>query len=96
MSDRQNGVQQPNIPRSDFHIPQSEEAEQRRARRLADDLGINSAGVQVVLRLRHVVVTLQARVRQLEGELRIERSRSEDRSARYMREYDEATWDDRE
>jgi hypothetical protein len=92
MSDRQNGVQQPNIPRSEFHIPQSEEAEQRRARRLADDLGVNSAGVQVVLRLRHMVVTLQARVRQLEGELRIERSSSEDRLARYRREYDEASW----
>jgi hypothetical protein len=57
-------------------------------------LGVNSAGVQVVLRLRHMVITLQARVRQLESELRIERSRSDNHFAGYRREYDEATWED--
>jgi hypothetical protein len=68
--------------------------EQRRARRLADDLGINAAGIQVVLRLRRQVVTLQGLIRQLEAALRIERARSSTRLERYRREYHEAKWED--
>jgi hypothetical protein len=73
---------------------EAEEARQRRARRLAEDLGVNAAGVQVILHLRGQVVALQARLAQLEGELRIERARSARHLARYRREYYEATWED--
>jgi hypothetical protein len=70
------------------------EAEQRRARRLAGDLGINPAGIQVILRMRRQVVMLQGRVRQLESALGVERRRSEARLAPYRREFHEANWRD--
>ena len=70
------------------------ETEQRRARRLARDLGINPAGVQVILRLRRQVIMLQGRVRQMESELRVERRRTQARLAPYRREYREATWEE--
>ena len=72
----------------------SDEAQQRRARRLAEDLGINPAGVSVIIRLRRQVVLLQARVQQLESELRTEQARSEGHFARYRHEYHEAIWED--
>jgi hypothetical protein len=37
--------------------------------RLREVLGIDGAGVEVMLRLRHQVIALQSRVRQLEAEL---------------------------
>ncbi|HKP53950.1 MAG TPA: hypothetical protein VJ183_15025 [Chloroflexia bacterium] len=77
-----------------LRTPYSEEAEQRRARRLAEELGINPPGVQVVLRLRRQVVELQTRVQQLEGELKTERTRTETRFVQYRREYREAIWED--
>jgi len=46
----------------------------RRARRIAHDLGVNMAGVEVILRLRRQVLDLQARVAQLEAELAAERA----------------------
>jgi hypothetical protein len=81
------------IPRSAFRVPHSQEAEQRRSRRLVKELGINSAGVQVILRLRRQVVELQGRVHQLEGDLKTEQARSEARFAGYRREYNEAIWE---
>jgi DNA-binding transcriptional MerR regulator len=69
---------------------QLDEAEQRRARRLARDLGINPAGVQVVLHLRRQLVALQARVQQLESDLKTEQARSHARFARYRQEFHEA------
>jgi hypothetical protein len=83
---------QPHRGRSGTHeTDESAEAEQRRARRLTVELGINAAGVQVVLHLRRQVVALQTRVRQLEGELRVERTRTAAHFAQYRREYDEAS-----
>ena len=38
-------------------------------RRLREVLGINAAGVEVILRLRNQMIALQTRVRQLEAEL---------------------------
>jgi hypothetical protein len=38
-------------------------------RRLREVLGINGAGVEVMLRLCHQVIALQSRLRQLEAEL---------------------------
>ena len=37
-------------------------------RRMREVLGINAAGIEVILRLRHQMIALQARVRQLETE----------------------------
>jgi hypothetical protein len=50
-------------PQSAIRNPQSDDVERRRARRLARELGVNPAGVEVILRLRSRVVALQARVK---------------------------------
>jgi hypothetical protein len=47
----------------------SSDFEQVYRRRLQDVLGINAAGVEVLLRLRNQVIALQTRVHQLELEL---------------------------
>ena len=75
-------------------LSQEEEAEQRRARRLATDLGINPAGVQVIIRLRRRVVGLTAQVEQLEDALRVERGHTEARLAQYRRKFFEGVWED--
>lgn len=48
----------------------------RRVRSLLDDLGINLAGVEVILRLSNHLVELQQRVEEMEAEL--EKYREED------------------
>jgi hypothetical protein len=45
------------------------ESERSERRRMREVLGINGAGIEVILRLRSQVTTLQARLRQLETEL---------------------------
>jgi DNA-binding transcriptional MerR regulator len=80
-------------PQSAIRNPQSDDVERRRARRLVRELGVNSSGVEVILRLRSRVVALQARVKQLEGELNAEQARSDARLARYRHEYYEAIWE---
>jgi hypothetical protein len=47
----------------------SSESEQAYRRQLQEILGINAAGVEVLLRLRNQVIALQTRVHQLEVEL---------------------------
>jgi hypothetical protein len=49
-------------------------AEHRYRRRLKETLGINPAGIEVILRLRRQVVELQARTHQLEAELSTRRA----------------------
>ena len=71
-----------------------EEAEQRRARRLATDLGINPAGVQVVIRLHLRVVGLTARVQQLENDLKVEHGYTEARLAQYRHKIFEGVWEE--
>jgi len=44
-------------------------AQLRRAKTLMDDLGINSAGVEVILRMSRRMTELQRRVEELEAEL---------------------------
>ena len=88
MADTRNG----NRPAAE--ADKSQEAEQRRARRLAADLGVNPVGVHVILRLRRQVVALQARVQHLEGALRLEQTRSGTRLAQYRHESQEAIWKD--
>ncbi|MBN9389825.1 MAG: hypothetical protein J0I20_17500 [Chloroflexi bacterium] len=75
-------------------ITGQEEADQRRARRLASDLGINTAGVQVIIYLRGQVVNLTARVNQLETDLRIAQLNTGTRLARFRQEYSEGIWED--
>jgi hypothetical protein len=57
-------------------------AEHRYRRRLKETLGINPAGIEVILRLRSQVVELQTRVHRLEAELAIRRAGQDTHLAR--------------
>lgn len=66
--------------------------EERCQRRLMDDLGVEEAAAETILRLRRQVVELQARVHQLETELIAQQVSQQTRLARYREVYYEATW----
>jgi hypothetical protein len=66
--------------------------ETRSQRRLQDDLGVDEAAAEAILRLRSQVIELQSRVRQLESELNAQVANQGLRLARYREVYHEATW----
>ena len=66
--------------------------ESRSQRRLQEDLGIDAAAVETILRLRSQVIELQAHVRRLEAELTAQQDSQRKHLARYREVYYEATW----
>ena len=66
--------------------------EQRSQRRIQDDLGIDEAAAEAILRLRSQVIELQAHIRQLETELAVQDASQHVRLAQYREVYFEATW----
>jgi hypothetical protein len=66
--------------------------ESRSQRRLQDDLGVDEAAAEAILRLRSQVIELQSRIRELEAELAAQRASQQMRLARYREVYYEATW----
>ena len=64
----------------------------RSQRRMQDDLGINPADVETILRLRSQVVEQQGQIRRLEAELSAQYASQHVRLARYQEFYYEATW----
>lgn len=68
------------------------ESERSDRRRMREVLGINSAGIEVILRLRSQVTTLQARLRQLETELAMWEARQNTRLLRHRETCFEASW----
>ena len=66
--------------------------EQRSQRRIQDDLGIDEAAAEAILRLRSQVIELQAHIRQLETELAAQDASQHVRLAQYREVYFEATW----
>ena len=66
--------------------------ETRSQRRLQDDLGVDEAAAEVILRLRSQVIELQSQVRRLEVELGAQYAGQNMRLARYRDVYYEATW----
>lgn len=66
--------------------------ETRSQRRLQDDLGVDEAAAEVILRLRRQVIELQSQVRRLEAELNMQYAGQHMRLARYREVYYEATW----
>jgi hypothetical protein len=66
--------------------------ESRSQRRLQDDLGIDEATAEVILRLRSQVIELQAHIRRLEAELTAQHTSQHMRLARYREVYYEAAW----
>ena len=78
-------------PRRYWYRP-SEGYESRSQRRLKQDLGVDEAAVEAILRLRSQVIELQSRIRQLEVELIAQNSSQQLRLARFREVYSEATW----
>jgi len=66
--------------------------ESRRQRRLQDDLGVDDAAVEAILRLRSQVIELQSHIRRLEAELTAQSASQQMRMARYREVYYEAAW----
>ena len=69
-----------------------EDHELRCKRRLQDDLGVDEATAEAILRLRSQVIELQSRVRQLEAELNAQYTNQHMRLAYYREGYYEAAW----
>lgn len=69
-----------------------ESFEFRCSRRLEEDLGVNSAGTEVILHMRDQIRQLQERVHQLEIELTARRDSRQRRLSSYRQVYFEATW----
>jgi len=66
--------------------------ESRGQRRLQDDLGVDEAAAEAILRLRSQVIGLQSHIRRLEAELTAQYVSQHMRLARYREVYYEATW----
>jgi hypothetical protein len=75
-----------------YILRQAEAFEQRCRRRLREDLGVNPAGVDVILQMRSQMLELQARVRQLEAELSMRKAGRSGRLARFRETFFEETW----
>jgi hypothetical protein len=69
-------------------------AARRRARRLREELGINPAGVEVILRLRSQVMELQAQLQQTNLAMTANSTRRSVRLVRYRETTIEAEWRD--
>jgi len=78
-------------PRRYWYRP-SEGYESRCQRRLKQDLGVDEAAAEAILRLRSQVIELQSRIRQLEAELASQSASQQSRLAHYREVYYEATW----
>jgi hypothetical protein len=66
--------------------------ESRSQRRLQDDLGVDEAAAEVILKLRSQVIELQSHIRRLEAELAVQNDSQHLRLASYREVYYEATW----
>jgi uncharacterized small protein (DUF1192 family) len=66
--------------------------ESRCQRRLQDDLGVDEAAAEAILRLRSQVIELQSHIRRLEAELTAQHASQHMRLARYREVYIDVTW----
>jgi hypothetical protein len=79
-------------PGKSYWYGQYEGYESRCHRRLLDDLGVDEAAAETILRLRSQVIELQSHIRQLEAELAARDAGQQMRLAHYREVYYEATW----
>jgi hypothetical protein len=71
------------------------ESERSEYRRMREVLGINAAGIEVILRLRHQVMALQTRLHQLEAEVAMWEAGQHTRLLRHRETCFEASWQER-
>ena len=67
---------------------------QRCARRLRDELGVNAAGVEVIVHMRQQMLDMLSQLAELEAQLLQQQLRRGARLARYREAYFEAGWDE--
>ena len=79
-------------PGKSYWYGQYEGYESRCHRRLLDDLGVDEAAAETILRLRSQVIELQSQIRLLEAELTTQVASQQLRLSRYREVYYEATW----
>jgi MerR family transcriptional regulator, heat shock protein HspR len=64
------GVVEPSRSRGNIRLYSESDLEQlRRAKALIEDLGVNLAGAEVILRMAHQIAQLQDRIQELEAEI---------------------------
>jgi MerR family transcriptional regulator/heat shock protein HspR len=64
------GVVEPSRSRGNIRLYSESDLEQlRRVKSLIEELGVNLAGAEVILRMAHQIATLQDRVQELETEI---------------------------
>jgi MerR family transcriptional regulator/heat shock protein HspR len=65
------GVVEPSRSRGNIRLYSEKDLEQlRRVKTLIEDLGVNLAGAEVILRMAHQITELQNQVQELEAELK--------------------------
>ncbi len=65
------GIVEPSRSRGNIRLYSEKDLEQlRRVKTLIEDLGVNLAGAEVILRMAHQIADLQNKVEQLETELK--------------------------
>lgn len=65
------GVVEPSRSRGNIRLYSEKDLEQlRRVKTLIEDLGVNLAGAEVILRMTHRITELQDRVQELESEIK--------------------------
>lgn len=75
-----------------YYLSDLEGFEQRCRKRLETELGLDAEGIEVILHMRSQITALQARIRELEGELDGRRRSRSARLSGYQNLYYEATW----
>ena len=81
-----------NISPKRYRYGPHEGYETRSQRRLQDDLGVDEASAETILRLRSQVIELQSHIRQLETELKAQYAIQQMHLAQYREVYYETTW----
>ena len=73
----------------------TDELEERCRQRLNAELGVDEESIEIIMNLRHQVIALQDRLKELESELETYRSGYTSRLIKYRQVVYEAEWEDR-
>jgi hypothetical protein len=82
------------MPRMRRRYNEEELASQRSARRLHGELGINAAGIEVILRMRKQLLVLQANMAEMEAQLNRYAQRRSARLASWRAAELDALWEE--
>ena len=81
-------------PKETYFRYLAEQTEPRCRQRLRQDLGLSDKALEVIMHLRRQLISAQARLREVETELEIQRTGQSVRLARYREVSYEAMWQD--